>query len=65
MEEVIYKEEISWCQKAKVKWFKEGDNNTKFFHRMANGSRKKKFISKLELEDGLVIESEELIVNEI
>lgn len=32
LEESRFKEEIAWSQKAKVKWFKEGDNNTKFFH---------------------------------
>jgi transposase len=35
-------EEINWAQRAKVKYIQEGDNNTKYFHLIANGKHRKK-----------------------
>ncbi|XP_058078824.1 uncharacterized protein LOC131227097 [Magnolia sinica] len=32
----IYQEEISWKQKARMKWTKEGDRNTSYFHNIAS-----------------------------
>ncbi|KAF8390326.1 hypothetical protein HHK36_024851 [Tetracentron sinense] len=40
-------QEISWKQKSRIQWLKEGDRNTKFFHCMAKFHRKSNLISSL------------------
>ena len=65
LEELILREEIHWRQKAKVKWVKERDCNSKFFHKVANGRQKRKFIKFLENEKGLVLNNSESITEEI
>ena len=61
LEELILREEIHWRQKARVKWVKEGDCNSKFFHKVANGRRNRKFIKELENESGLMLNNPESI----
>lgn len=46
------RKEISWHQKSKIKWVREGDVNSKFFHKTANGRRRKSLIKELEVEGG-------------
>ena len=59
------REEIHWRQKVRVKWVKEGDCNSKFFHKVANGRRNRKFIKELENESGLMLNNSESIKEEI
>jgi hypothetical protein len=54
----LWEEEIKWFQRAKTKDLLEGDNNTKYFHMVANGKRRKTRIFQLE-QEGEVIEGKE------
>jgi hypothetical protein len=47
-------EEIMWLQRSHIAWLKEGDLNTKYFHRMAAGWAKKNKIKFLRKEDGQI-----------
>ena len=38
-------EEVSWRQKSREIWLKEGDRNTWFFHKMANSHRRNSILS--------------------
>ena len=54
-----------WRQKSIINWIKEGDCNSKFFHKVANDRRNRKFIKSLVLEDGVVLDNIESILEEI
>jgi hypothetical protein len=57
LESVAHLEEVSWRQKSRILWLKEGDNNTKFFHKMANSHRRYNYMDKVKV-DGVVFEEE-------
>ena len=43
-------DEISWRQKSRVLWLWEGNNNTKFFHKMANSNRRRNRVQVIEVD---------------
>jgi hypothetical protein len=47
LEKIILQEEISWRQKSKILWLKEGDKCTKFLNRIANLNRRSNSIESL------------------
>ena len=49
LDKLAHLEETSWRQKSRVLWLKEGDNNTKFFHKMANSNRRRNFMKRVEV----------------
>jgi hypothetical protein len=47
LEASLLQEEISWRQKSRVRWLKEGDKCTKFFHQVASANRRINSIESL------------------
>ena len=53
LERLLLYEEISWCQKSRALWLREGDKNTKFFHRVANSNKRNNAIESLSINGSL------------
>jgi hypothetical protein len=47
LEASLLQKEISWRQKSRVRWLKEGDKCTKFFHQVASANRRNNSIESL------------------
>ena len=56
-------EEISWRQKSRI-LFVEGNNNTRFFHQVANSHRRTNYIRGIEV-DGVLYEDEEEVRSKV
>ncbi|OIT07895.1 hypothetical protein A4A49_63152, partial [Nicotiana attenuata] len=54
-------EEAILKQKTQLQWFKEGDANSKYFHSLIRGRRRKLYIHKIKNEDGEWITGDEAI----
>jgi hypothetical protein len=54
MNELLYREEMLWLQRSRISWLKEGDHNTKYFHRRAVWHARKNKIKSLKDQDGVV-----------
>ncbi|XP_019237050.1 PREDICTED: uncharacterized protein LOC109217274 [Nicotiana attenuata] len=57
-------EESIWKQKFGIKWFVEGEVNSKFLHSIVKGRRKRLTIKKIRLNDDNWIEGDDHIANE-
>jgi hypothetical protein len=65
LEERLKQEEILWRQKSRVQWLKEGEKNTKFFHRSMIHRRFINRITKLENAQGNTLLSHQDITQEL
>lgn len=52
MNELLYREEMMWLQRSRINWLREGDCNTKYFHRRAVWRARKNYIKRLKDENG-------------
>ncbi|KAL4301914.1 hypothetical protein GQ457_10G019110 [Hibiscus cannabinus] len=48
------REESLWLQKSRLRWFSEGDRNTRFFHISASTRRRRNSINRLKNGDALL-----------
>ena len=56
LEKATILEEICWRQKSRVLYVKEGDRNTKIFHRIANSHRMVNSIDRLMVDGELSLD---------
>lgn len=57
------KEEIMWKQRAKDFWIKEGDRNSRYFHKSASGRKRNNRINAVKDDSGTMVSDEDLIEN--
>jgi hypothetical protein len=50
LERTLFQEEVSCRQKSRALWLKEGDQDTKFFHRLANSYRRNNTIATMMVD---------------
>jgi hypothetical protein len=51
---LLWEEEITWYQRAKVNELLEGDSNTKYFQRVTSETYRKTRIFQLQYEDRVI-----------
>jgi hypothetical protein len=57
---ILEEEELYWHKRSES-WLMKGDNNTEYFHRIANGKKRKQIIYSLNHGDSVIQSQEGLI----
>lgn len=60
----LKQEEMFWKQKARVKWLKEGDANTRFFHATVKDRHRRQRICAIKNDTGTLITTQKAIQDE-
>jgi hypothetical protein len=58
---ILDEEEMYWYKRSHENWLLKGDNNTSFFHRIANGKKRKQTIYSLQDGDVNISGDENLL----
>jgi hypothetical protein len=56
--QLLDQEESYWHNRCHEQWLLKGDNNTSYFHKIANGRKRKHIVISLK-KDGKIIEGNE------
>jgi hypothetical protein len=65
LEERRSQEEVLWRQKSHIQWLKEGEHNTKLFHRSMIQRRHTNHITQLVMEQGQILQAHEDLEQEL
>ncbi|GMJ11562.1 hypothetical protein HRI_004825400 [Hibiscus trionum] len=57
---LLRKEESVWIQNSRLKWFTEGDHNTKFFHLVASNRRRNNLIHSIKIGEDIISEPSQI-----
>jgi hypothetical protein len=63
MFQILDEEELFWFKRCHETWLLKWDNNTEFFHMIANGRRRKKTIFSLQDGDVTISGTEDLLTH--
>lgn len=55
MAKLLMQDDVYWRQRAKTHWYRDGDQNTKFFHASVTARKKVNRILSLEDDQGVKI----------
>jgi hypothetical protein len=61
LDEILLREELMWRQRSRTTWLKEGDRNTRYFHKKATWRQRKNKIKKLKDNSGKWVDKQEEI----
>ncbi|XP_019166605.1 PREDICTED: uncharacterized protein LOC109162339 [Ipomoea nil] len=61
LDDIMYKEELTWFQRSREEWVASGDRNTKYYHAITKVKKTRNLATNLKTSDGIWITDEELI----